>query len=61
MIFAPILHNLTPDDAGYKEVMEYNKLIGSKPKGGFPLADKIERTRLWEKDCLAALKKVQEV
>ena len=35
MIFAPILHNLTPDNAGYKEVMEYNKLIGSKPKADF--------------------------
>jgi len=57
----PIIHNLTPDCAGYNEAQAYNALIGKKPKGAGTLAEKLKAIDAWEDDCEAALDAVKGI
>jgi len=54
-MFLPIIHNLTPTDPGFLECQNYNRLIGEKPKGDMPLAEKIKAQALWRAECESAL------
>ena len=54
-IFAPIIHNLRPEDPGFRECQAYNKLIARKPKVAGNLQTKIESERHWTLQCAAAL------
>lgn len=54
-IFAPIVHNLRPEDPGFRECQDYNKLIANKPKTIGNLQAKIENERRWKLQCAAAL------
>lgn len=54
-IFSPIIHNLRPEDPGFRECQTYNKLIANKPKVSGNLQAKIESERRWKLQCAAAL------
>jgi len=57
----PIIHNLTPDCAGYKEAQAYNAIIGKKPKGAGTLAMKLAAINAWKVECNAALDDVKNI
>ncbi len=57
----PIIHNLTPDCAGYKEAQAYNAIIGKRPKGAGTLAEKLKALDVWQDDCEAALDAVKNI
>ena len=58
-MFLPIIHNLTPNCAGYKEAQAYNAIIGKKPKAGVSLSEKRLLQSIWMLDCQIALEKAK--
>ena len=55
MRFEPIIHNLTPDMAGFSECQLYNNLISNRPTGNGSLCSKLAKLRAWETLCKQAL------
>lgn len=59
-MFKPIIHNLSPDSAGYNEAQAYNLHIANRPVGKHTLAAKIALQRDWHKQAMHLLEKAKE-
>ena len=59
-MFKPIIHNLLPDSAGYKEAQAYNAHIAARPAGNHTLAAKIALQRDWHNQAEHLLQQAKE-